>query len=122
MAERGVYQIVPVGKPRMTQRDRWKKRPAVLRYRAFCDEVRLRGVRVPESGACITFVLPMPRSWSKQKKEEMDGRPHRQKPDADNLVKALLDALYSEDAGVWNFEVTKLWGSQGMIIVREREG
>ena len=37
-----VYDITPMGKSRMTRADKWKKRPEVLRYRAFCDEVRLR--------------------------------------------------------------------------------
>ena len=37
------YPIIPLGKPRMTQRDKWAKRPAVLRYRAFKDECRLHG-------------------------------------------------------------------------------
>ena len=38
------YKIKPVPKPRMTQRDAWDKRPCVLRYRAFKDEVRKWGV------------------------------------------------------------------------------
>jgi hypothetical protein len=29
---------------RMTRADKWKQRPAVMRYRAFCDEVRLKNV------------------------------------------------------------------------------
>ena len=29
-----------MGKPRMTQRDKWKKRPCVLRYHAFRDKMR----------------------------------------------------------------------------------
>ena len=32
--------VTPVSKPRMTQRDKWKKRPCVLRYRAYCDALR----------------------------------------------------------------------------------
>lgn len=44
-----VFDICPLPKPRMTQRDRWAKRPAVLRYRAFCDEVRLRAWRCPSA-------------------------------------------------------------------------
>jgi hypothetical protein len=59
------YDIEPIGKPRMTRSDKWKKRPEVMRYRAFCDEVRLRKLTMPESGAHVTFVLPMPASWSK---------------------------------------------------------
>ena len=60
------YEIDPVSKPRQTRSDRWKQRPAVVRYRAFADECRLRGVVVPESGAHIVFNMPMPPSWSKR--------------------------------------------------------
>lgn len=112
-----VYAIEPMGKPRMTQRDRWKGRPAVLRYHAFRDQVRLMGVQVPEAGAHVTFVLPMPKSWSKRKRAEMVWQPHQQKPDADNLLKALLDAVYADDAGVWDTRVTKVWGEYGMVVV-----
>ncbi len=111
------YPIIPVPKPRMTRADKWKQRPAVLKYRAFCDEVRLRGVQVPEAGAHIVFVLPMPGSWSKRKRAEMDGQPHRQKPDVDNLAKAVLDALYQDDSGVWDLRVSKRWGEVGSIRV-----
>lgn len=113
-----VFNILPVPKPRMTQRDRWAKRPPVVRYRAFCDRVRELGIVVPESGSHITFVLPMPKSWSKKKRAEMQGRPHQQKPDIDNCTKALLDALYTDDSGVWDIRTSKIWGSQGEIIVR----
>ena len=32
------YDITPVPKPRQTQRDKWKRRDVVMRYRAFADE------------------------------------------------------------------------------------
>lgn len=115
------YPITPVPKPRQTQADRWKKRPAVLKYRAFADECRLRKVRIPEAGAHIIFVLPMPRSWSERKKKAMDGQPHQVRPDRDNLEKALLDALYAEDAVVWDARTTKVWGREGKIVVIEDE-
>lgn len=111
------YPIVPVPKPRMTRRDKWQKRPCVLRYWAFKDECRLRHVRLPVSGAHITFVLPMPSSWSVAKKKAMDGHPHQQKPDKDNLEKALNDALYQDDSGIWNSQTTKVWGYEGKIII-----
>lgn len=41
-----IYDITPIGKPRMTRADKWKKRPAVMRYRAFCDEARLRKINL----------------------------------------------------------------------------
>lgn len=45
-----------------------RKRPRVLRYRAFCDEVRLQGVELPENGLHVVFFLPTPASWSQTKK------------------------------------------------------
>ena len=113
-----VYDITPIGKPRMTQRDKWQKRPPVLRYRAFCDEVRLNHVSLPESGYHVTFILPMPASWSRKRRAEMCGKPHQQKPDKDNLEKALLDAVFDEDSHVWDGRVTKIWGEKGQIVIR----
>lgn len=109
--------IDPVPKPRMTQRDKWAKRPAVLRYREFCDQVRAAGVPVPDEGAHITFCIPMPKSWAKKKRALLEGQPHRQKPDVDNLLKALMDAVHSEDQGVWDVRITKRWSEAGSISI-----
>nr|VXZ85617.1 Uncharacterised protein [Klebsiella pneumoniae] len=62
-----IYDITPIGKPGMTRADKWKQRPEVIRYRAFCDEARLRKIHLPDSGAHVTFVMPMPQSWSQKK-------------------------------------------------------
>ncbi len=114
-----IYEITPVPKPRQTRADKWKTRPAVMRYRAFCDEVRLRKVYLPESGAHITFVMPMPLSWSKKKREQLNGKPHQSKPDCDNMLEALMDALFDDHSSVWDCRITKLWGEKGQIIIRE---
>ncbi len=45
-----IFNITPMGKPRMTRADKWKQREVVMRYRAFCDEVRLKSVTMPEQG------------------------------------------------------------------------
>ena len=101
----------------MTQRDKFRQRPEVMRYRAYKDEVRLRGVSIPESGCRITFVIPMPESWSKKKRAELIGRPHQQKPDVDNLHKALMDAVFDDDSAVWDARITKIWGEKGQIRI-----
>ena len=111
------YPITPVPKPRMTQRDKWAKRPSVLRYRAFCDEVRLRHVSVEEHGTQVTFVLPMPKSWSKKKRKEMNDKPHKQTPDLDNLCKALLDAIFTDDSHISSIVLFKVWGETGGIRI-----
>ncbi|QSM00617.1 RusA family crossover junction endodeoxyribonuclease [Oceanospirillum phage vB_OliS_GJ44] len=111
------YSITPVPKPRMTQRDKWAKRPAVMRYRQFCDQCRESGVTVPDGGAHVRFIMPMPKSWSAKKKAEMAGQPHQQKPDLDNLLKALFDATRKEDSGIYSISAIKEWGDHGRIII-----
>lgn len=102
------YDITPVPKPRMTQRDKWRKRPCVMRYRAFCDKVRLLRVKLPQP-CRIVFYLPVPRSWSDKKIHLMCGEPHRSKPDLDNLVKALADAVCKDDSHLWHISAEKRW-------------
>ncbi len=77
------------------------------------------GHELPEAGYHITFVIPMPQSWSKKKRAQHAGKPHQQKPDKDNLEKALLDAVFDEDSHVWDGRVTKIWGEKGQIIIEE---
>lgn len=112
-----VYNITAIGKPRATQRDKWNPSPAVKRYRAWKDTVRSLNIQLNESGDHITFILPMPRSWSVKKRNEMDGKPHRQKPDLDNMHKAILDAIFTEDSHVWDARTTKVWGHVGRIVI-----
>ena len=113
-----IYNISPVAKPRMTRSDKWKKRPCVMKYRAFADECREQGVVIPNHGAHVIFNMPMPKSWSKKKKAEMWCSPHRQRPDVDNLVKALMDAVLKEDCCVWDIRITKRWAYKGSIQVK----
>ena len=116
-----LLDITPVPKPRQTRADKWKKRPSVLRYRAFADEIRLKLDSGTDLNDCnIKFALPMPKSWSKKKKKEMDGMPHQQTPDIDNLIKALLDAVYSNDSGIHSLgKIKKIWSTKGHIVICE---
>jgi len=117
-----IATLDPVAKPRMTKRDAWAKRPCVQRYWAFKDEIvrqaEEQGFTFPESHATIAFTIPMPKSWSKKKREQMNGQPHQQKPDLDNYVKAVFDSLLDEDCRVWHMSgVSKAWGEQGRISI-----
>lgn len=51
----------------------------------------------------------------------MNGKPHQQKPDKDNLEKALLDAIFEDDCRIWDGRVSKVWGETGKIIIKELE-
>ena len=56
---------------------------------------------------------------SQKKRAQLNGQAHQQKPDKDNLEKALLDAIFDDDSRVWDGRVTKLWGEKGQIIIGE---
>ena len=114
--------ITPVPKPRMTRRDKWAKRACVLRYFAFSEELNLKlfswiDAGIDLNGYTLTFGLPMPKSWSKKKKLEMDGKPHKQTPDIDNLCKAVLDSLYLDDSHIHKIALEKVWAKDGFIRI-----
>ncbi len=114
------YLITPVSAPRQVKSDVWNPSDHVLRYRAFRDECALRGVTISPRDTSITFVLPMPASWSQKKKDAMRFMPHEQKPDLDNLIKALVDAAYrnADDGKVSSYGRTeKIWGDIGEIRI-----
>jgi Holliday junction resolvase RusA-like endonuclease len=117
--------VIPMGKPRMTQRDKWLKPPrkpikSYWEYKdALAKEAALKRFKMPESNFHVTFVLPMPHSWTSKKRAMMIDSPHQQKPDNDNLMKAFKDCLCEEDSNIWDYRITKLWGLSGKIIINE---
>ncbi len=102
-----------MGAPRMTQRDKWLKRPCVIRYRLWKDKIRsLVGELPPASQIArlswVAYFSP-PASWSKKKRNEAIGELHRGKPDRDNIDKAILDALFKEDSAIASGSIEKRW-------------
>lgn len=75
-------------------------------------------------GLGCTIYRPMPKSWSKKRLNEFDGERIIVKPDADNLLKFLMDAMsgvvYSDDAQVYinHHGVHKFWAREGKTVVR----
>jgi Holliday junction resolvase RusA-like endonuclease len=68
----------------------------------------------------------MPKSWSKKKRAESQGALHDGKPDSDNVLKAVKDAL--TDAGVWLDDsqvalefVSKRWSIMSQTEIRIRK-
>lgn len=109
----------PMGKPRMTQRDKWQKRPVVIRYRDFCDQVRAAAARRgfdPEwncFGIKIRAHIQIKPSWSTKKKKRLIGKIARSKPDFDNIIKGVCDALFKEDAVLGGGSCWKWWCAPG---------
>lgn len=117
--------IQPVPKPRMTRADKWKVREVVARYRGFCDELRLRanvaGMELTGQVG-LRFYMPIPKRLAHEMKMGRARLPlvHREKPDVDNLIKAVFDAMLDEDKTVYEVHAQKFYGeTPGILIVTD---
>lgn len=124
-----VARLEPMGKPRMTRRDKWAKRDCVVRYYAFADELRrqVQGLLPPDVAELSwTAYFSMPESWSKKKKAQHTGQVHRAKPDRDNVDKAILDSLFEDDSGIASGTLCKRWddghGARIVIVAKSFSG
>lgn len=114
----------PVGKPRMTRRDKWMERPCVLAYRSWADAARRAAPVLPDAPEAIRAIayLAMPLGWSGRKQTRMAGQPHRVRPDVDNIAKGILDSLFANDSMIYDLHVTKFWndgrGARVEIAIR----
>lgn len=113
----------PVGKPRMTRSDQWRQRDCVVKYRDWADAARTvaTGIGDPEHGKITDDVLgvhvyahfAVPESWSKKKKAAAYGRLDRSSSDADNILKAVMDALFAQDKTIAITQALKFWCEEG---------
>lgn len=59
----------------------------------------------------VVAIRPMPKSWSAQKRRMMDGEPAQPSPDLDNILGAVMDALFPKnDNHIVSIEAHKVWG------------
>ena len=105
------------GAPRMTQRDRWKGRECVLKYHAFRDAIRRDAPPLPPVERIDSLSWMAYFAIKKGSKHKIHDS-HREKPDRDNIDKAILDALFEEDSGIAAGTICKVWGLQSMLIVK----
>ena len=77
--------------------------------------------------ATVTAFFTVPKSTSKKKAATMDGTPHIKRPDADNVAKAILDALnghaYNDDSAIAALSVRKYQttGASRVEVIIEEE-
>lgn len=114
-----IFDGDPVAKPRQTRSDKWKKRVPVEKYRGFADLLRLQlnvqgwqKINPKPVALELHFYISPPKKLEKQVREsEQTGSLiyHNQKPDIDNLIKSVLDALYEEDKTVHTITAKKFY-------------
>lgn len=119
------YDITPT--PYITRTHQGRFSDKAKRYHAWLEHARRMRVTFPPDGANIVFIMPMPVSWSKTKRLELCGSPHKQTPDLSNLIKSLEDAVYHNgalrsemrnDKVISSYgRVEKRWGTKSCIII-----
>ena len=97
-----------------------------IREEAIRAMVKRRGGLPEGTGIEITadiyFAVP-PSLSKKEKAARLAARYHTQKPDTDNLAKAILDAIVSvglipDDRQVYRLSISKEWAEQNRTIIK----
>ena len=101
----------PIGKPRMSQRDHWKVRPCVARFRLWADQLRLAARRTTKIRLKAPTRLSVTAYFASTSQHRVG--PHGLKPDFDNVLKATTDALFFNDELIYHASITKLWADGG---------
>lgn len=119
------------GKPWAKQRPRFSRRSGraftpkeTVHFEQTVGQIALQHFPQPLDGAIkltIWATFQPPVSWSKKKTAAHLNRPHTQKPDFDNIAKAICDGLnriaFADDGQVYECSVRKVWGPEAKTVV-----
>lgn len=107
---------VAKGRPRMTRTGHAYTPSKTRLYEEHIRDLwKKKTVAEPPTGlplrVCVDAFFPIPKSMSKKNRKALDGAPHTKKPDADNVAKAVLDALnglaFDDDSRICDLTITK---------------
>lgn len=119
------------GKPFAKQRPRFSRRSGraytpseTVSFEQTVGQIAMQHFPQPMTGAVkltIYATFQPPVSWSKKKTAEHMHRAHTQKPDFDNIAKAICDGLnriaFADDGQVAECTVRKVWGNEPKTVV-----
>lgn len=114
-------KIRPIGKPRMTQSDKWRKRDCVVEYWCFKDYLIREANKqnfLLSNKIHIEFYFKPNVSISLKKQQSLIGKPHQVKPDLDNCIKAILDSLNKKDQEIYEISASKYYEVENKIIIK----
>ena len=110
-----IFQFVvngrPAPKPRMTQSDRWKQRPCVLRYREYADAIRAAAIDAKRTHALpddflfdgnVEVEALFGKDYTLIKVSEISGEVQIKKSrgDIDNYGKSVAEGLFAQQSGM----------------------
>jgi len=119
------------GKPFAKQRPRFSRRSgrsytpaATVSFENTVRSYGLEHFETPLTGPIrltVWATFQPAKSWSKKKTAEHLGRYHTQKPDADNVGKAICDGLnriaFADDSQIADIQIRKVWGPEARTVV-----
>ena len=120
----------PFGKqrPRATRGGRMYTPAATVAFERIVGQIAMEHFQTPMTGAVgleIVATFAPAASWSAKKRAENLHRPHTQKPDMDNCLKAVLDGLnrvaFADDSQVSQITCRKVWGVTEQTVVHVME-
>lgn len=111
-----VYYGQPIGKPRMTQRDKWARRPGVVAYYHWANGLRAKLNRTTKLRLTKPTQLHVRAFFEGPAGTHRLG-PHTQVPDSDNCLKSVTDALFANDQMIYKMSVEKRWADGGSARV-----
>lgn len=107
-----IFLVIPVNPMGAVRQNRHTHNEYQKKYEAYKERIRFyangQGADVPDEIFCM-FWIPAP----SDKLRDRVGLPHRFKPDTDNLVKAVKDALWKQDSAIWHEDASKFWSEPG---------
>ena len=112
-------QPVAKQRPRMTRNGRVYRPSKTVAF-----EKAIRGIVAPLHGpvkVTVWATFKPPVSWTKKKTAAKMNMPHIQRPDLDNVAKAICDALngvaYTDDSQIAAIEARKVWGPTARTVI-----
>ena len=129
MTDKKVTFVIP-GKPFAKQRPRATRQGRIytpaetVSFERQVGQIAAQHITEPFRGPVKLIVratFETPKSWSKKKTAELIHRPHTQRPDLDNCLKALKDGLnriaWADDSQVYEIDARKVWGIYAKTVV-----
>lgn len=94
--------------------DGLKRKKRLVKYNNYKDdlvnEAIENGFSIPNDYFHVIFFIPFNKTARKHFRLDNNMRPHKVKPDIDNLYKAFTDALRrNDDQSIWDTRQTKVW-------------
>lgn len=119
------------GKPFAKQRPRFSRASGraytpkeTVQFEDVVRQIASREVNEPFQGpveVCVAAFFEPPKSWSKKKRAELMHQTHTQRPDLDNIVKAITDGLnriaYADDSQIYYLMAEKRWAPEAQTVI-----